>query len=76
VFSLARGLAGRGQSVRVVHCLDACRLRSRKAPAPAPPGHPGVQVHTLRSGGPISPLVLSKPAGVILDRPRFGVYSN
>ena len=40
------------------------------------PGHPGVQVHTLRSGGPISPLVLSKPAGVILDRPRFGVYSN
>lgn len=65
VQQLAHLLADQGHEVEVVHCRDAYQLLKAKSVGEvAAPEHPGVRVHTLRSGwGALSP-VLTQATGL------------
>ncbi len=77
VSRLANALAKKGHHVEVIHCVDAYNLLSRDIKK-APPDHPDVKVHRLKSSfGPLSPIATqqtgypffkSKQIRKILDR--------
>jgi len=57
IYRLSNELARRGHQVDVIHCVDAYHILQPRAPTFDYPNHPGVTVHSLRSGvGWLSPL--------------------
>ena len=64
---LAHALADAGHEVDVVHCLDAFHLLHPAPVGREAPVHPGVRVHTLRSGaGWLSPLLTHQTGRLLL----------
>jgi len=66
---LSHELVRRGHEVDVVHCVDAYECLTRSRPSASDARHPGLTVHTMRSGvGVLSPLLTQQTGRAFFKR--------
>ncbi len=70
VYRLANGLASRGHTVEVIHCLDAYHSLTTELPEKAYPNHEGITVHSLKSAAGILSPLLTQQTGVPVFKSR------
>ena len=72
VYRLANGLARRGHSVDVIHCLDAYYLLKPSEPEKVYENHPNVSIHSLKDKmGFLSPLLTQQTGYPVLKAKKI-----
>ncbi len=72
VHQLSNGLAHRGYSVDVIHCVDSFRILAGKEPDGSYMDHPNITVHPLKSKlGPLSPLLTQQTGYPFLKKKKI-----